>query len=432
MIKSLTVWWDGARVGALRIDEHGDLGFVYDEGWLTDPQKPAVSVSLPKRPEPFNRRETRPFFAGLLPEEGQRDAVAHALGVSAANDFRLLERLGGDVAGALTLWPEGETPPAPQGLTATEPLEDDALLRLLDTLPTRPFLAGEEGVRLSLAGAQQKLPVVLLNGRVAVPAPGQPSTHILKPPISRLEGTTENEAFAMRLAAALGLRVAPVEPRRVEGRPFLLIERYDRAVGADGSIKRLHQEDFCQALGVPPERKYAAEGGPIFRDGFDLVRRACIQPAPAVLRLLDAAVFNVLVGNADAHAKNYSLLYTANGIDFAPLYDLLCTAAYPQVHGKLAMKVGRRARLEEFTPETWEDFAREVGLGPPFVRRRALALAEQALDRIPAVAEDLVSAGFGGEHLELSAKVVIERAKTLVALGEGQRMPVPPPSRRRR
>jgi serine/threonine-protein kinase HipA len=421
MIKSLAVWWDGARVGLLRVDENGDLEFAYDGAWLADETRPAISISLPKRPEPFNRRETRPFFAGLLPEETQRDAVAHALGVSKANDFRLLERLGGDVAGALTLWPEGDVPPEPRGLTATEPLTDDRLLEVLARLPARPMLAGEEGLRLSLAGAQQKLPVVLVNGRVALPAPGQPSTHILKPAIERLPGTTENEALAMRLAAALGLQVAPVEPRRTGERTYLLVERYDRDVGADGSIRRLHQEDFCQALGIAPERKYASEGGPIFRDCFDLVRRACAAPAPAVLRLVDAAIFNVLVGNADAHGKNYSFLYLAGGIDFAPLYDLLCTAAYPDVHAKLAMKVGKRSTLEEFTPDTWDDFAREIGVGAPFVRRRAAALATLSLERLGDVADTLSGEGFGGEHLGRFVDVIAERAKTLVALGEGRR-----------
>jgi serine/threonine-protein kinase HipA len=417
MIKSLCVWWGGDLAGALQIDEHGDLAFTYAADWLADPQKLAVSISLPKRPEPFNRRETRPFFAGLLPEEGQRDAVARALGVSKANDFRLLEQLGGDVAGALTLWPEGEAPPAPQGLAATEPLDDAGLLKILDTLPSRPFLAGDEGVRLSLAGAQQKLPVVMVNGRIALPAPGQPSTHILKPPIPTLPGTTENEALALRLAAAIGLPTAAVDPRRTGDRPYLVVERYDRTVAADGAIRRLHQEDFCQALGIPPERKYASEGGPTFPPCFDLVRRACAQPAPAVLRLLDTAIFNVAVGNADAHGKNYSLLYRPEGIGFAPLYDLLCTVAYPEVHAKLAMKVGKRATLEEFTPTTWEDFAREIGMGAPFVRRRASALAELIQARVEGVADGLSAAGFDGPDLHRFVDVIRRRSQTLIDLG---------------
>jgi serine/threonine-protein kinase HipA len=419
MIKSLSVWWDGAIVGALQIDEHGDLAFTYDAAWLTDPAKPAVSLSLPKRAEPFNRRETRPFFAGLLPEEAQREAVARALGVSKANDFRLLERLGGDVAGALTLWPEGEAPPAESSLAAAEPLDDARLLEILDTLPTRPFLAGaEDGLRLSLAGAQQKLPVVLVNGRIALPAPGQPSTHILKPPISRLPGTTENEALAMRLASGLGLEAAPVEPRRTGDRAYLLVERYDRKVDADGVVRRLHQEDFCQALGIAPEKKYASEGGPTFPPCFDLVRRACAQPARAVLRLVDAAIFNVIVGNADAHGKNFSLLYGPRGaIELAPLYDLMCTAAYPDVHAKLAMKVGKRATLEEFTPTTWEDFGREIGMGPPFVRRRASALAERTLETLPLAAEGIANAGFEGPDLRRIQDVIRGRGQAVLELG---------------
>ena len=432
MIKSLTVWGAGAQVGVLRIDEHGDLEFAYAEAWLADPQARAISISLPKQSEPFNRRQTRPFFAGLLPDEGQRDTVAHALGVSVANDFRLLEQLGGDIAGALSLWPEGETPPSPKGVAATEPMDDDAFVEVLDLLPRRPFLAGDKDIRLSLAGAQQKLPVVLINGKVAVPAPGQPSTHIIKPPIPRFSGTTENEAFAMRLAAELNLKVAAVEPRRVKDRPYLLIERYDRAVTADGVIARLHQEDFCQALGVAPENKYAAEGGPIFRDCFGLVRQACTPPAPATLGLVDAAVFNVLVGNADAHGKNFSLLYQPSGIALAPLYDLMCTAAYPELHAKLAMKIGKRARLEEFTPDTWDDFASEVDVGAPYVRRRAGQLAEQALAAIPAVVRVIADEGFGGADLSRFAEVVRERAKTLVAISAGKRQPRPPPTRRNR
>jgi serine/threonine-protein kinase HipA len=415
VIKSLSVWWDGAVVGALQIDEHGDLAFTYDAAWLADPAKRAISISLPKRAEAFNRRETRPFFAGLLPEEGQREAVARALGVSKGNDFRLLEQLGGDVAGALTLWPEGEAPPTGNGLAEAEPLDDAHLVKILDTLPTRPFLAGsEEGLRLSLAGAQQKLPVVLVNGRIALPVPGQPSTHILKPPISRLPGTTENEALAMRLAERVRLSVAPAEPRRVEDRPYLLVERYDRVVDAEGAVRRLHQEDFCQALGIAPEKKYASEGGPTFPPCFDLVRRASSQPARAVINLMEAAIFNVILGNADAHGKNFSLLYgPRGGIELAMLYDLMCTAAYPDVHAKFAMKIGKRATLAEFTADTWDDFAREIGMGAPFVRRRARILAERTLEVLPGTADEIANLGFEGPELRRIQEVVQGRARVV-------------------
>jgi serine/threonine-protein kinase HipA len=411
MTRSLSVWWDSRVVGALRLDEHGDLGFSYDQAWLDDPDSSPISQSLPKRAEPFNRRETRPFFGGLLPEDAQRDAVAKSLGVSKTNDFRLLEALGGDVAGALSLWPEGERPPEAPPLGDAQPLDDTALIEVLDMLPRRPMLAGEDGLRLSLAGAQQKLPVVVVDGRIALPQPGQPTTHILKPPIERFPATTENEAFAMRLAGAVGLQVAAVEPRRAGNRTFLLVKRYDREIDAEGRAHRLHQEDFCQALGVPPEHKYASEGGPAFRDCFDLVRRACTTPAPAVLQLLDAAIFNVIVGNADAHGKNFSLLYERQSVRLAPLYDLLCTVAYPELSAKFSMRIAKRATIEEFKPNTWDEFAKDMGVASPYTRRRVLALADTISRQAPAVAAELSQLNLDAASLSSFAEIVQKRAE---------------------
>lgn len=414
MMRALSVWWDSASVGALRLDQNGDLSFAYDPVWLHDAGRPPISQSLPKRAEPFNRRETRPFFSGLLPEAMQREAVARSLGISERNDFRLLEALGGDVAGALTLWPEGQTPPSATTLAAANPLTDQELLEILDALPKRPMLAGRQGLRLSLAGAQEKLPVVLVHGAVALPAEGQPTTHILKPPIPRFAATSENEAFAMRLAAAVGLNVAAVHPRCIGDRHFLLIERYDRETDTDGHARRLHQEDFCQALGVPPENKYASDGGPRFKDCFDLVRRACTTPATAILRLLDAAIFNVVLGNADAHGKNFSLLYAEGEVGLAPLYDLLCTVVYPNLSPKFAMKIAKRATLEEFHPDTWEQFAREIGVGVPFTRNRVRALSQAMSDEAPRVAESLGGAGLDDAALNKYADTVRSRAGRFV------------------
>jgi len=139
----------------------------------------------------------------------------------------------------------------------------------------------------------------------------------------------------------------------------------------------------------------------------------------------------VLVGDADAHGKNYSLLHQRHGIVLAPLYDLMCPAAYPEIHAKLAMNVGKRARLEEFTPDTWDDFAGEVDVGAPYarrhVRRRARQLADQALAAIPTVEGVIADAGFGGEDLKGFAAVVTERANRLVAISQGVRQPHAPP-----
>lgn len=413
MTWTLAVWWEGAVVGALTTDRHGTMRFAYDSDWLTDTDAPALSVSLPKRPEPFPPRQCRPFFEGLLPEGAQRDAVASALGVSRANEFRLLERLGGEVAGALALWRAGEVPPRFEAPGPAVALPDDELATLLASLDTRPFLAGTRGLRLSLAGAQSKLPVVLVDGHIGLPAPGQPTTHILKPPIARFPATTENEAFAMRLAAGLGLDAAPVEPFSAADGVCLLVTRYDRRQEPDGTVRRLHQEDFCQALGVVADRKYAADGGPGFRQCFELVRRACSRPAVEVLKLLDAAIVQVLLGNADAHGKNYSLLHREGRVDLAPLYDLLSTVAWPDLSPNFAMRVARRATLEELRRGDWDRFARSAGLGAPFVRRRVRELADLAPARAAAVVGELAHPGLKEDSLAACAERVTDRARRL-------------------
>ncbi len=406
----LDVWWDGTLVGQLTQDRHGELGFAYTPDWLGNDDAPSLSASLPKRTAPFARRECRPFFGGLLPEESQRDAAARTLGVSPGNDFALLDRLGGDVAGALQLLPPGERPRTHAPDRRPIPLDDAGVVRVLDALPLRPLLAGEEGLRLSLAGAQSKVPVVLIDDAAALPVAGQPTTHILKPPITRFPATTENEAFAMCLAAAVGLDVAPVEPRVVRDRPFLLVQRYDRSRGDDGIVRRIHQEDFCQALGVPTERKYASEGGPGFAECFGLLRRVATRPAVEVLKLLDAAIFNLIVGNADAHGKNFSILYDGEGPRLAPLYDLLATVAWPDLSPRLAMRIGKRATPDEMDARGWSAFAVDAGVGLPLIRRRVSEIGQAVVARAHAVAAELTRPGLDEAALSRLAAMVVDRA----------------------
>lgn len=411
MSRVLHVWWDGKPVGELTQDRYGELGFAYSGSWLRDESARPLSASLPKREEPFSRRECRPFFGGLLPEDSQRNAAARALGVSSGNDFALLEGLGGDVAGALQLLAPGE-PPGESGFDSQpSPLDEAELIGVLDALPTRPLLAGTEGLRLSLAGAQSKVPVVLVDGDIALPLSGQPTTHILKPPVARFPGTTENEAFVMRLAADIGLDVAPVEPRVIGNRPFLLVERYDRSADADHRVRRVHQEDFCQALSVPPELKYAEEGGPTLEDCFRLLRSHSLHPALDVLKLLDAVIFNLIVGNADAHGKNFSILYRRNGPRLAPLYDLLSTVAWPELSPRFAMTIGKRATFAELDAEGWAAFASGAVLGLPFVRRRVADISQTIRTRAEKVTCTLRHPGLDAGVLSRLAKCVADRAE---------------------
>lgn len=188
----------------------------------------------------------------------------------------------------------------------------------------------------------------------------------------------------MRLAKGIGLDTADIDIVTVRDRSFLLVKRYDRQTDSESRIHRLHQEDFCQAMGYTSAQKYAADGGPVFRDCFALLRRAATRPARDVLKLLDAALFNLIIGNADAHGKNFSLLYERDEITLAPLYDLLSTVSYPDLSPNLAMKIARRARLEDLVVRDWARFAEETGLTEPFIRRRAAALADAVIARAPA------------------------------------------------
>lgn len=410
ILDNLGVWWGQRIAGTLSIDRGGAMHFAYSPDWLTDPAAPDLSRAMPKREAEYDDAICKAVFGGLLPEEGQRTAIARALGVSPDNPFRLLAALGGDVAGALAFLPTGEHPP--QVTTgAPEPLDDMALSDLIERLPRVPMLAGEGGARLSLAGAQSKLPVVLVGGEIAVPLPGQPSTHLIKPEPGRFPRLAANEAFCLALARGVGLDAVDAEWRQVNGRPYLLVTRYDR-VAADGEVRRLHQEDFAQALGVPSNRKYAAEGGPVFRDCFALLREAAARPALEVLKLVDAAIFNVIIGNADAHAKNFSLLRQEDGggpIVLAPLYDLVGTVIWPELSPRFAMTFGGAGTLEQLEAKHFDRFAADAGVAAPFVRRRASQLAEAVAD---AIGRDLNVPGLDDRTpIAAQASIIWDRAQ---------------------
>ena len=329
------------QAGALTQTANG-MEFAYAADWVAD-ELPPLSQSLPLDGR-FNAAAAAAFFGGLLPEGEPRRQLARLLGVSKSNDYSLLAMIAGDTAGAITLLPQGDHL-APFG-GDVEWLDDAGLAQLLAELPSRPMHVDADGdYRLSLAGAQDKLPVVVdAGGRIGLTRGQTPSTHIIKTPIERLAHTVVNEALCPTIGRQLGADVVDASAQRVAGHEFLLVKRYDRRESDDG-IVRLHQEDFCQALGVPTARKYQAEGGPSLADCFALVRRATAVPAREVIKLLDDVALNFLVGNHDAHAKNFSLLYLPESSQavLAPAYDVLSTFAYRRTHNltrKMAMSIG--------------------------------------------------------------------------------------------
>ena len=379
MARTLDVYLDRNLIGHFTQDDHGDTQFRYLDAWLQNANAIPLSHSLPLRSDAFIRRECRAFFAGILPEAEKRLLVAQNLGISGNNDYSMLERIGGECAGAVTFVPAGQA--LQDEDSGYRPLTDAELAVVLRELPRRPLLAGDGEVRLSLAGAQDKVAVCLRNGKLSIPLGDAPSTHILKPAIDRFEGTVYNESFCMKLAHAVGLPTANVLTNSVDGIDYLLVERYDRTVSGSGELERLHQEDFCQALNIIPEHKYQNEGGPSHQQCFQLLRDASSVPVLDLSALLDAAIYNFVIGNNDAHGKNFSLLYHGKKasdlrIGLAPLYDLLCTAYYSELSGKMAMKLGGEYFSGRVSIKHFERFAEDTGFGKPQVLRRLRALVE--------------------------------------------------------
>ena len=380
MVRELEVWLGVNHVGTLSIANGRRPIFSYREDWLKRTDAVALSYSLPLQPQAFDDDQTLPFFAGLLPEGRPRELIARQFQVSRQNDFVLLDHLGGECAGAVTLLEPSQSLPALIQETDVQWLSDQELIQVLDELPRRPMLAGTDGLRLSLAGAQDKLPVVVDGDRIGLPLNGAPSSHILKPAISSVADSVTNEGFCLALAEMLGFKPARSRIHHVMDRQFLLVERYDRIKDNAGQLIRLHQEDFCQALGVMPEQKYQNEGGPSLADCFQLLRRVAHPSAIHVLRLWDMVIFNALIGNHDAHGKNFSLLYSSKLSILAPAYDLLSTAVYPNLTIKMAMKIGSKYKFSEVEARHWDQLAISCGLSATQARKRILQLAKRLPD----------------------------------------------------
>lgn len=388
-MNELDVYLHSDRVGRLERLPGAKLRFTYETSWAAVPGNSPLSLSLPLREKPFDDAECRPFFSGLLPEGEFLKTIARRFLVSAGNPFALLAEIGGECAGAISLVAHGEEPPF-RDAPPPQWLSSGGLALLLAELPKRPLLAepgrDDEGIRLSLAGTQDKLPVLWRAEKVGITRGRPPSSHIIKAPTPSVEDMVANEAYCMALAAEAGLSVAEATPLAPGAEEGLLVRRYDRfAEDGDTVIRRIHQEDFCQALGIYPEEKYQAHGGPGVATCGALIQQHSAAPAPDTFAFLEALFFNHLIGNADAHAKNYSLLLDgAEAPRLAPLYDLLSTRVYGRrFNRKLAMKYGGEYRAERVRGRHLDRLAADLDLAPRGVRRRAADM----VDRVSASTE---------------------------------------------
>ena len=318
----------------------------------------------------------RPFLDGLLPERQSRLAVASQFNVLASDSFALIRAIGRDCAGAIVIQPGDEPAPLRASTLKAETLSEGDIEALVANLRTAPLGVGER-VRVSLGGIQQKLLVTrMTDGSWGRPVDGTPSTHIFKPETDRFPLIVENECFCMRVARHLDVPVAAVETTMVGNRKVLVVERYDRIVYADGTVQRVHQEDFCQATATMPDHKYEEDGGPSLRRIAGLLQAAA---APDALDQLSSAVtVNVLLANGDAHAKNFSLLHEPSGaLKLAPLYDLVCTMHYGD--DRLALYIDDVRRTNRVTAARLANEASRWGTS----KARATAIIADLLDRAP-------------------------------------------------
>jgi serine/threonine-protein kinase HipA len=403
---TLPVYFEQRRVGVIDVDKSGP-GFSYEPDWIVLRGAFPISVTMPLNSERIASDTFLPWAANLLPENEQLRTLGQILGMARSDVIGLLSAIGGDTAGALSIGQPGRT-----GTVQWRPIATpEELETLIENLPNKPFLVGDEGVSMSLAGGQTKLAVAVdETGRICIPMNGSPSTHILKPDAPRLCGSVHNEAFCLTLATRMKLPTASITTGLAGKRTYLLARRYDRA-NVSGRWRRLHQEDYCQALGKPPTAKYETNQtgicGPTLKDMFELTRQRMF-PSDTV-RLLDLVIFNVLTCNTDAHAKNYSIMLSGSGASLAPMYDVLCGDVWENVTKHMVHKIGGISRADYLTGRQWHQLARECGLNPGEVLRRVAALAKSVISEAQTAESEVAAMPAGGHEILYRTRQAIER-----------------------
>lgn len=430
MTKDLIVLINDQHVGHVVQDARGRFEFTYDEQWLSNSNAIPLSLSMPLSKPSHPDAAVRPYISGLLPDsEATLAAWGARFGVSARNPFALLSHVGEDLQGAVQMVPPDRLPSLRQREGVTR-LSTQTLAERFRELLRQPgatqFTPG--GGQFSLAGAQPKKALYLVKGRWYEPRGRTPSTHILKPPITNLPGQVENEAFCLRLAPQLDLPAPHIWVERFDDLPIVVIERYDRVrmdgkrkLAIDqsgGEVRRVHQEDCCQALKIMPQIKYQNEGGPGITEIMSLLSGSA-RPSVDRDRFMRAQAFNFVIGGSDAHAKNYGLLLAPRGrFRLAPLYDVISILPYVtrSRDARLAMSIDRRYRFDEIQPRHWETQARRSG----FSSDQALAHVRDIIARLPDEALSLYKTfekeGMHSTELRGLVELLIERATKLATL----------------
>ena len=400
----LNVWHNESHVGQLWQDSNTLIGFQYEDEWVKNGF--AISHQLPLTLEPFTPIEKKAhiFFANLLPEAGAREHIVRDLKL-ANNDFELLKAIGSECAGTLSILPDNITP---SQVTSYKRLNEDELYTiLLRKGSITHCIAKTKLPRLSLAGAQDKLPIYVDGENYYLPEDSSPSTHILKFEISGYKHIPAYEYFLAQLAKYINLPTVECDLKKHRDIYFLQVTRYDRLPKEGDIIQRCHQEDFCQALGYSYDKKYQNSGGPSFFDCYNLIQTVSADPLVDGENLLKWQVFNLLTGNSDGHAKNLSLIYQKNNqFRLAPFYDLVCTRAIERIDPNLALSIGNQYDPGHVTHSDWLDLSKSCEIHPKQLEKYLIEVAEGLKDCLDSCIEN-----FEAQHGEYPA---LQRVKKIV------------------
>lgn len=377
----------------------GEIEFTYDRDYLQREDAIPLSMSLPLRAESYDDLSARPYFENLLPEGRRRDQEATRAGTTANDVLGILALIGKDCAGAVSLVGPRDRPVKRPAILPDDydPIDENALFENLRRL--EQGLPVEQREKPSLAGVQGKIAVTMDNGSAFyLPRNGAATTHLIKVSDRQFPNGVDNEYFCLSLLQRLKIPTVNFEKRRFTSASgaqldALVIERYDRTVVSteDGlKITRLHQEDFCQALGYTSYAKYERRDGPGLQQIFNAATITS-QPAQTRNTLLQALIANILCGNSDAHAKNFSVVHPRGSTrpHLAPIYDVLCVSLYPDFNHDLAQKIGETSAPDRITGNDLAALARNIGVTPGFMRGAVTRMVNAAMPAALALSNEI-------------------------------------------
>ncbi|MCP4374233.1 MAG: type II toxin-antitoxin system HipA family toxin [Deltaproteobacteria bacterium] len=390
----LRVYLHNSLSGLLWLDDNRRFSFQYDPNYLKDQDSIPLSLSLPLREEPYTNDTPRPFFGNLLPEGEVRSLIAKIKQISEHNDFKLLEAIGGECAGAVSIVSEHTTYSTESDYIA---LSGQEVEDIIEENAIRPVLIIKDELRLSLAGAQNKIPLYIDDGKFYLTLGIAPSSHILKPQSPYFADVVQNEHFCMKLARAALLPAPKSFIWKGKNHFAYIVERYDRIKAKNGKMERLHQEDLCQVLGYMPDQKYENEGGPGLSECGRIIELYSSNPILDKQALVKWVTFNYFIGNADAHGKNISLIRERTGSTrLAPFYDLISTRVYPEISSKMAMKIGKESRFDWVMERHWQQMADQLDLKYTYLKRLLKQIAG-TLETVMAETADIIISGYNGK-----------------------------------